>query len=412
MQKKKLPVFTINKIVFVRFIGSSEMKMARYKDISIQGFSCYSNKKIDPGEKFKIEMNLKMISGGAVDDVIPHIAVAEAFGNSEVDGKIINEFKYVSFAEGCFENLEKVIDRLDKIKEGAAPQDIKKIGQTKKVRRKSWDIIKNIAQQVKEGKVDIPVLPEVVQNVQRVLRQPDSTADDLAAVIEKDAAMTVKIIGVANSPFYSGREKTRVVREAIGRLGLKEIRDIVLTISTKNLYKTNNRQLKKLLEKIWEHSIACANCARAIAVEIEITDADRFFPIGLVHDIGKTVLIKKISEMTTGNESFDMADVMAGISEYNSSLSGVILRHWRFSKDYLQAAVFHEGYAIGPATSRAVLIINLANHLAGNMGYGITDDKVDISGLESRMRLGLDGQSLDRISEEVKKILEDSANVF
>ncbi len=185
-----------------------------------------------------------MVSGGAIDDTVPHIAVAEAVGNTAEDSKIINKFKYIAFAEGCFDNLANVIDRFEKIKTVAVPSDIEKIAHTKKVGGKSWDIIKSIAQQINEGKTDIPVLPEIVREVQRVLRHPNSTVDDLAAVLKKDAAMTVKIIAVANSGFYSGREKTSVVREAIGRLGLKEIRNIVLTISAKSLYKANNIQLK------------------------------------------------------------------------------------------------------------------------------------------------------------------------
>ncbi len=117
MQKKVTPGFKFKKNVFVKFIGSSEIKMARYRDISLQGFSCYSYKQIDPGKKFKIEINLKMISGGLVDDRVPHIAVAEAVGNSDTDGRVINKFKFVAFEEGCFDNLVKVIDTLDKKRE-------------------------------------------------------------------------------------------------------------------------------------------------------------------------------------------------------------------------------------------------------------------------------------------------------
>ena len=85
--------------------------------------------------------------------------------------------------------------------------------QSPKDREDSWQ--GNMRQEVlrmiekfKRGHIELPVLPEVVQQVQEVVAKPDSTVNDLSNVIEKDAVTAVKLIAAANSPMYRGLGKS------------------------------------------------------------------------------------------------------------------------------------------------------------------------------------------------------------
>ena len=127
------------------------------------------------------------------------------------------------------------------------------------------DILQGIVQQFKQGKVEAPVLPKVVQGIQKVIKSPMSTADKMARVIERDAVISLKLISIANSPFYRGVKEIKNVRNAIPRLGLKETENIVIAVSNKSLYRTSNPLFRKLMEDLWMHSLACAYAARAIA---------------------------------------------------------------------------------------------------------------------------------------------------
>ena len=100
------------------------------------------------------------------------------------------------------------------------------------------EIVADVLEQFSQGKVDLPVLPQVVQEVEEVMKRDISKGEDLAEVIEKDAVISVRLISVANSPYYRGLEQITSVRTAISRLGEAETRNLVIAIANKSLYKT------------------------------------------------------------------------------------------------------------------------------------------------------------------------------
>jgi HD-like signal output (HDOD) protein len=96
-------------------------------------------------------------------------------------------------------------------------------------------IFAEILGKFKSGKINPPVMPQVVREMQTVIKQPKSTPEELAQVIEKDPTISLRLIYVANSPVYRGITEIRNVKTAIPRLGLKETLNIVMAIANKNL---------------------------------------------------------------------------------------------------------------------------------------------------------------------------------
>jgi hypothetical protein len=80
------------------------------------------------------------------------------------------------------------------------------------------DIVSGIIQKFRNNDLNLPVLPEVVKNIQDVINSPSSGVDKLAEVIEKDAVISVRLIHVANSVLYRGAEKIHTVKQAIPRI--------------------------------------------------------------------------------------------------------------------------------------------------------------------------------------------------
>ena len=123
-------------------------------------------------------------------------------------------------------------------------------------------IFKEILQNFKTGKIDAPVMPQIVREVQSVIKQSASNVDDVARVVEKDPVFTLRLIAVANSPVYRGVQRIDSLRHAIPRIGLKETHNIIIAISVKSLFETKRVQFKHLMNGLWRHSLACAFCAK------------------------------------------------------------------------------------------------------------------------------------------------------
>ena len=265
-----------------------------------------------------------------------------------------------------------------------------------------------IMQKYKNGEIELPVLPKIVQEIQGVINNPVSTVDNLIQVIERDAAISIKLISIANSPIYRGTDKYTTVKEALPRLGVKEIQNIISAIATKSLYETKNNHFKKLMEKLWVHALASGYCARAIAKNLMFGDQDKIFFMGLLHDVGKLPLLKSLSEVFSNNGSPNMEEVVSNVQAIHSSFGGIVLERWGFGKEYIEIARQHDKDEFPEGTEKAVLIVSLANVLTRKLGYSLLEDDIDPSETESAKTLELEPETLDTIFEKTEQIMQDS----
>ncbi len=234
-----------------------------------------------------------------------------------------------------------------------------------------------ICEKYKNGEIELPVLPKIVQEIQSVIKNPVSTADNLIRVIERDAAISIRLISIANSPIYRGTDKYTTVREAVPRLGVKEIQNIISAIATKSLYETKNQRFRKLMEKLWFHALASGYCARAIAKNLMFGDQDKIFFMGLLHDVGKLPLLKSLSEVFSNNESPNMEEVVSNVQAIHSSFGGIMLDRWGFGKEYIEIAKQHDKEEFPDTTDKAVLIVSLANLLTRKLGYSLFENDAE-----------------------------------
>ncbi len=145
--------------------------------------------------------------------------------------------------------------------------------------------VKKVIELVKE----LPTLPMVAGKVNSLLGNPQSSAADLAAVIEKDQSITAKILKLVNSALYNLPQRVTNITQAIALLGYKNISYIVMTISVfDTIKKISSKGFDRT--KFWIHSIAVATMSRKIAMLSGYKNLDDIFTSGLLHDIGKVFM--------------------------------------------------------------------------------------------------------------------------
>jgi putative nucleotidyltransferase with HDIG domain len=273
------------------------------------------------------------------------------------------------------------------------------------------DIFAKIIKDFSAGKIEPPVMPYVVRDVQSVIKRTDSTAEDVAAVIERDPVISLRLLSVSNSPVYRGIQEIRNVKEAIPRLGLKETLSLIIAIANKSIYETDQVQFRNLMDKLWVHSLACAYGSKLIAEHLKLDDSEKFFLMGLVHDIGKSVLLKAFTETPRIKKiNFDL--IQANIQQGHLSIGGLLLRRWGFDEISIKVVTLHEDPEFSPETEKEILVIHLANMLSRTIGYSLFNNDVDFNELESAKLLNMDAESLGQIGEDVKGIIQDVAHLF
>lgn len=283
------------------------------------------------------------------------------------------------------------------------------------LQRKKADAMRTVFAEIlskfKSGKINPPVMPQVVREMQKVIKQPKSTPDELAAVIEKDPTISLRLISVSNSPVYRGITEIRNVKTAIPRLGLKETLNIVMAIANKNLYEPKNVKFKILMDKLWVHALACAYGAKLIAQFLKLDDLDKYFLMGLTHDIGKILLLNAFSDVSRG-KSLSMDAIEVNIQEAHIGLGSMLLKRWGFDAEFINVISHHEDEEYSPDTVKEILVVHLANILTRRIGFSMFEEEVDFAEVQSAQILKLEPDKIEAFGEEVKSIMSDVAHLF
>ncbi len=140
---------------------------------------------------------------------------------------------------------------------------------------------------------DLPTLPEVAVRLQEMVNDPDSSANDVARLIEEDPAITTKVLKMVNSVFYAplhGEEITQL-QPAISRLGFVTVANIALSTSVFHAFRKADNQAFDRRE-FWRHSVCVGIIASVLSdfTKNEVSQPitrDRVHLAGIVHDMGK-----------------------------------------------------------------------------------------------------------------------------
>jgi putative nucleotidyltransferase with HDIG domain len=272
-------------------------------------------------------------------------------------------------------------------------------------------IFTTILKQFVAGKINPPVMPQVVREMQRVIKKPTSGSDELAKVIERDPIISLRLISVANSPIYRGVTNIRSVKNAIPRLGLKETLNIAIAIANKSLYETDKAQYKIMMDKLWGHSLASAFGAKLIAQNLRLEDPEIFFLMGLTHDIGKILLLKAFTEVSE-QRLLNMEAVQANVQEAHIGLGSLLVKRWGFDDKFIKIITHHEDSEFSEDASQEILVVHLANMLTRRIGFSLFEDEVDFAELQSAQILKIAPETIESIGKELKQILQHVAHLF
>ena len=138
----------------------------------------------------------------------------------------------------------------------------------------------------------IPPMPETWHKIQRVLQQPDASARDLGVIIADDPILTAKVLQTCNSAAYTTSTSASInnIPLAVARLGLDETSNIIFhTLAPQMGDSSPEKKLQS--QHIWMHSQAMSMLMRSLAepcMHVSHNDASL---IGLLHDIGKLVIL-------------------------------------------------------------------------------------------------------------------------
>jgi HD-like signal output (HDOD) protein len=235
---------------------------------------------------------------------------------------------------------------------------------------------------------DLPTLPTVVQELNRIIADPMSTIKDVEEVMLKDQSLTAKVLTLANSAYYAIPGGVSNLSRAIGFLGFDTVHQLVIAASVFYTLKVSGETDFDMIA-FWKHSIGVAIVSEVIAEKIGHKQPSDLFTCGLVHDMGKiaiamleTELLDEIAGLAKAEKiSFFQAE--RKLENMTHTRIGKILgEKWKLPMP-VQNCVLHHHEAktnlrsgISPEMNQYVDIVYLANNLMHTLGFGNSGYKI------------------------------------
>ncbi|MCA9733823.1 MAG: HDOD domain-containing protein [Deferribacteres bacterium] len=142
---------------------------------------------------------------------------------------------------------------------------------------------------------DFPAPPLVLTRILELTSQPDVSIEKIEQVISSDAGTAAKILRLSNSAFYGRSRNIASIKDAIMLLGIHTVRSLVVASGTYGLY-NGSGALGSLKQRMWEHSLATAVLCKMLARHYGIFQPEEAFLAGLLHDVGKLVLLQRFPD--------------------------------------------------------------------------------------------------------------------
>lgn len=134
---------------------------------------------------------------------------------------------------------------------------------------------------------ELPTIPIVISRLIKVLQDEKVSINDLAEVVRHDQSISARIVAVANSPFFGYPGRINSIEQAMLMLGFDIVKSIALSVSVMGLFPSQHPAVKKM----WAHSYSVATISGFLCCKVPIADKGICFLAGLLHDIGKIVLL-------------------------------------------------------------------------------------------------------------------------
>lgn len=227
---------------------------------------------------------------------------------------------------------------------------------------------------------DLPTIPVVLNQIMHLTSDDDSSINDLMKVLAQDQALTARILKVANSSYYSLPEKATTIRRAITILGMEQVRNLSVGSSFIHRFSPKNQHNDFDLNGFWAHATAVGVFAELIAHKFPPVPPGDAFTAGILHDIGKMVLliyfeeefgliIKQVEEKRL--DFFEAEKSTLNIS--HDGIAGILLSHWNIPETLVEAVTHHHQPNKAPASFQNLAgVIHLANFAAHYLQVGVS----------------------------------------
>ena len=228
-----------------------------------------------------------------------------------------------------------------------------------------------------------PELPQTAHQVIQLSQDPDVEVEQVVTVLEDDAMLAARVLRVASSAAFSGAARIETLQNAVMRLGLRTLRDIVLEVAM-NLRVFRCEAYTAPMERLRLHSQATARLCRLVCRYTSL-ESELAFLCGLLHDVGIAGILLALGEVPRGKKPPDLAVLWPAVDGAHAEAGALMAKLWELPAELPYLLEAHHRVEIDGYPHPLAAAVCLADDLAAEGGYGLVppEDAKDAGALQT-----------------------------
>ena len=260
---------------------------------------------------------------------------------------------------------------------------------------------------------ELPPMPSLVFQIHELLADPDFSMDKLVDLIGQDQSLVAKLIKVSNSVLYGGAGEVGSLRQALTRLGTRTVKSLVLATSTRAFFSKKQSATGISSQLLWQHSVECGLAARRVAQSAGYSDPDEAFVGGVLHDIGKLVMLlklpdeyRKIQKMKKSGDTHELTLESEVLGCDHAEIGDKLMKKWKMPPGLNACVQMHHRFKENGDDDLLVPIVAYGNYLAHTCGTqeegNQMESQSDIEALVKHLQLTAEQDAVlkDKITED------------
>jgi len=219
-------------------------------------------------------------------------------------------------------------------------------------------------------------IPTVFTKILKIVKDENSSPQDLYRIISHDQGIAEKIVRVANSTIFGHSGQVRNIKHAIMFLGYDRIKSIAMGVSVLDIFKPDRSSFD--IKNLWIHAYEVAYIAAAMSEVINMSLPEDSFLCGLLHDIGRVVFYEKdrdrFFKIGTGDDMLEKEMELFGCT--HSEAGSWYAEHAGMPEDIILSIRYHHEPSKAEGNKIGVSITSLAEALSRRFSPRIEDDGI------------------------------------
>jgi len=267
---------------------------------------------------------------------------------------------------------------------------------------------------------DLPTLPVIAMEVNKMLRDYNTSIEKLSAVIKNDQAMTPRILKLVNSSFYGFKSKIANIDRAIILLGFNTIGNAIVSVAIIDAFSIKSSSGSLDMNSFWEHSVAVAVISRHLAETSSLCLPEEAFTGGLLHDIGKLILSqyfpdlfnKVIISAKEKNVTFYDAEKKE-IPLTHAQLGAFMAEKWKLPDCLVDTIKYHHAVKTSAKDINLLMTVHIADFISNSFIHN-PDEQLDSTLIYPEAALAMKQQlkTLQDWLPEVRKNIASACQFF